>query len=39
MNNLDYGEHPEEKQENLLKEANIGNLAGVKYLTNLNSKS
>ena len=28
MNNLDYGEHPEEKQENLLKEANIGNLAG-----------
>ena len=39
MNNLDYGEHPEEKQENLLKEANIGNLAGVKHLSDFTSGS
>ena len=39
MNNLDYGEDPEEKQENLLKEPNIGNLAGVKHLSDFTSGS
>ena len=39
MNNLDYGEDPEEKQETLLKEPNIGNLAGVKHLSDFTSGS
>ena len=39
MNNFDNGEDPEEKQETLLKEPNIGNLAGVKHLSDFISGS
>ena len=39
MNNLEYGEDPEEKQETLLKEPNIGNLVGVKDLSDFTSGS